>query len=50
MKTEYARPTIVATAKAGVPAESLLNHLLNENDRDDELFLTLVDIVVLFLN
>ena len=50
MKTEYASPAIAATATVGAPDEILLNHLLSENDRDDELFLTLLDILVLFLN
>jgi hypothetical protein len=34
----------------GVPVEIFLNHLLSENDRDDESFLTLRDILVPFLN
>ena len=50
MKIEYASPTIVAIANVGVPVEILLNHLLSENDRDDESFLTLRDILFLFLN
>ncbi len=50
MKIEYARPAMTAIVIVGVPVEILLNHLLSENDRDDELFLTLLDILVLFLN
>jgi hypothetical protein len=50
MKTEYASQTTAATANVGAPVEILLNHLLREKDRDDELFLTLFDILVLFLN
>ena len=50
MKTEYASPTIVVIARVGAPVEILLNHLLSENDIDVELFLSLLDIFVPFLN
>ncbi len=50
MKIEYASPAIAAIVIVGAPVEILLNHLLIENDRDDELFLTLLDILVTFLN
>ena len=50
MKIEYASPTMVVKAKVGTPVEILLNHLLRENDIDVELFLSLLDIFVAFLN